>query len=197
MGPTIVYRTSVSRLLAWSVVVIAVLALVYFATVGGPLELLRSGSVAAAVAAAAWALFEAPHVTVSDGGVSVRNVLRTVHVPWPDFRGVETAWSLRLRTTEGDVESWAIPAPSGLAARGAASPAVRRRASPNASVRVVRGVNAAVVALEIGQRHHALTAQGWLRPGQPQVGLTRSWNRGTLALLGGAAALVALGTVLG
>lgn len=198
MGPTIVYRTAVARVLAWSFAVLTILALVYFAVTGGLRELIASGGVAVFVGAVAWALFALPAVTVSDGGVTVRNVLRTVHVPWPVFRGVETAWALTVRTSEGDVESWAIPAASGLAARGALAPPRRLRDRARSGTGTAgRGVNAAVVALAIGERHRALADAGWLTGDTLQsVRPERRWNRDALLLLGAAGALALAGILL-
>ncbi|MGM0385656.1 MAG: PH domain-containing protein, partial [Actinomycetota bacterium] len=132
MGPTLVYRTAVSRVLGYGAVVLAVLAVAFFAATGGVREVLRSGPVITFLALAVWVAFALPHVTVSDGGVTVRNVLRTVHVPWPAFRGVDSTWSLTVRTTAGDVGSWAVPAASGFAAR----------ASRDNAGRAAQGVNA-------------------------------------------------------
>jgi hypothetical protein len=66
-----------------------------------------------------WAGFWRPQVEVSDGGVRITNTWRTVHVPWPAITEVEGRYGLRLRTRQGNVTSWAAPAPAGRArARG-------------------------------------------------------------------------------
>ena len=182
MGPTVVYRTAVSRVLGVAAVVLAVLALAYFAATGGVREVLRSGPLVVLGAIVAWVAFGLPHVTVSDGGVTVRNVLRTVHVPWPTFAGADSTWSLTVRTTRGDIGSWAIPAASGFAAR----------TSRDVAGQAERGVNANTVALAIGERHRALVEGGFRgRATVQEVELERSWNTGSvLALAAGAAAAV-------
>ncbi len=184
MRPTRVFRTAVARFLAWSSVALAALALAYLAVTGGLMEVLRSGPLAVLFATAMWVGFEQPHVTVSDGGITVRNVLRTTHVPWPTFTGLDSTWSLVIHTTEGDVGSWAIPAPSGFAARS----------SRDVAGQAERGVNAASVALVIGERHRALRDHLGVRT-LGRVTLERRWNRGAIASLVGAA-LAALAGVL-
>lgn len=59
-----------------------------------------------------WALFDRPAVLVSDGGVEVRNVLRTIELPWPSIERIDTKYALTLYTAYGDYAAWAAPAPS-------------------------------------------------------------------------------------
>jgi hypothetical protein len=54
-----------------------------------------------------------PYVEVSDGGVEIRNVLRTIRVPWPAIEDIDGRYGLRLTTTYGKVTAWAAPAPAG------------------------------------------------------------------------------------
>jgi hypothetical protein len=60
-----------------------------------------------------WAAFWQPCVDLSDGGVTVRNTLRTVHVPWSALERVDGRYGLRLVTPAGAVTAWAAPAPAG------------------------------------------------------------------------------------
>lgn len=71
----------------------------------------------ALVGGGAWALYWRPEVAVSDGGVRLVNVVRTIDVPWPALRGVETKWALTLDTVWGAYRSWAAPAPGRSALR--------------------------------------------------------------------------------
>ena len=64
------------------------------------------------VSYAAWAVFWLPTVTVSDGGVTLRNVLRTIHLPWPSIQGIDTKYALTLVTQYGKFAAWAAPAPT-------------------------------------------------------------------------------------
>lgn len=91
----------------------------------GPLGLLALVGVAG---------FWLPYVEVSDGYVELRNVLRTVRLPWPAIREVEGRYGLVLDTAYGRVGAWAAPAPSGRdRIRGGDSDTaaeVRRRLQP-------------------------------------------------------------------
>jgi len=60
----------------------------------------------------AYAIFWAPSVTVSDGGVTLRNVLRTIHLPWPAIQRIDTKFALTLYTSYGHFAAWAAPAPT-------------------------------------------------------------------------------------
>jgi hypothetical protein len=63
------------------------------------------------VAGACWALFWRPAVIVSDGGVRLVNVLRTIELPWPSIERIDTKWALTLFTVYGKFTAWAAPAP--------------------------------------------------------------------------------------
>lgn len=60
-----------------------------------------------------WAIFWRPKVVVSDAGVRLVNVARTVDVPWPALVEVQTKFALTLVTAYGSFTAWAAPAPSG------------------------------------------------------------------------------------
>ncbi len=66
-----------------------------------------------------WAAYWRPAVVVSPAGVELRNVVRTVELPWPTIQAVETKYALTLRTAYGDYASWAAPAPGRSRALGA------------------------------------------------------------------------------
>jgi hypothetical protein len=59
-----------------------------------------------------WAFFGRPAVLVSDGGVEVRNVLRTIELPWPSIERIDTKYALSLYTAYGVYAAWSAPAPS-------------------------------------------------------------------------------------
>lgn len=59
-----------------------------------------------------WAIFGRPAVLVSDGGVELRNVLRTIALPWPAIQRIDTKYALTLYTAYGIYAAWAAPAPS-------------------------------------------------------------------------------------
>lgn len=61
--------------------------------------------------ACCWAIFWRPSVIVSDAGVRLVNITRTIDVPWPALLEVETRYALTLTTTYGRFAAWAAPAP--------------------------------------------------------------------------------------
>ena len=201
MNESAVYRTRSSKVLTVATGAMSVFALAYFAVEGGALEVVRSGPLMLLAAALVWAIFGNPRLELSDGGITVVNVARTVHVPWPLYQGVETQWSLRILTREGAVDSWAIPAPSGYAARVTGT-AGRLPHEVDAAARqperhALGRVDAVSVSYAIAQRHAALAAAGYLDDAPVErIRLARSWNTVPLALPGGALVLSALAVLL-
>lgn len=58
-----------------------------------------------------WAAYWRPAVVVSPAGVELRNVTRTIELPWPTIQRVDTRFALTLHTAYGDYAAWAAPAP--------------------------------------------------------------------------------------
>jgi len=58
--------------------------------------------------AVAWSVFVRPAVQVDVEGVTVRNVLRDVHIPWTRLTGVESRWNLKVFVGEQGYTAWAI-----------------------------------------------------------------------------------------
>ena len=104
-------------LLAGGVSVLALAAAVLVMAEDGPLAALTVWPWLALVTGLAWALYWRPEVVVSDAGVRLVNVLRTIDVPWPALRGTETKWALTLDTVWGRYRAWAAPAPGRNAMR--------------------------------------------------------------------------------
>lgn len=131
MGDTTTYRSRFSRWLAVVTAVLGAVLLVWLAASAGPTAALAYGPPVALVVLVAWLAFWRPEVEVSDGEVVLRNVWRTVHVPWPALQDVDARLGLRLVTTYGSYQAWAAPAPrrprSGLVAPGEAAAAVQER----------------------------------------------------------------------
>ncbi|MDR2380811.1 MAG: PH domain-containing protein [Bifidobacteriaceae bacterium] len=57
-----------------------------------------------------WAVFWAPKVTVSPGGLVIRNVTASHWVPWAAIARVDTKWALTLYTGRSKVTAFAAPA---------------------------------------------------------------------------------------
>lgn len=131
MGETETFRSRFSRGLAVTTAALGALLLGWLTVAVGPGGAVRYGPPVALVVLMAWLAFWRPAVEVSDGGVVLRNVWRTVHVPWPAMLEVDGRLGLRLVTAYGSYQAWAAPAPrrtrSGVAAPGAAVTAVQRR----------------------------------------------------------------------
>lgn len=58
-----------------------------------------------------WAVLWRPLLTVSDEGIVVVNVTRTVHIPWTALIHVDTKYALTLYTPGRSFPVWAAPAP--------------------------------------------------------------------------------------
>ncbi|MDT0165267.1 PH domain-containing protein [Actinotalea sp. AC32] len=95
-------------------VAVAVLCAASFVAVllEDPAAALRYGLLLVLPAVLVWAVYERPAVVVSDAGVEVRNVLRTIDLPWPAIERIDTKYALTLHTAFGTYSAWAAPAPS-------------------------------------------------------------------------------------
>jgi hypothetical protein len=117
-GPTVVIRSRWSQALGVAMALTGVVGLVLALRVGDG-SAKDYGAPLLLFALLGWAAFWRPQVEVSDGGVRITNTWRTAHVTWPAITAVEGRYGLRLRTAQGNVTSWAAPAPAGRArARG-------------------------------------------------------------------------------
>jgi hypothetical protein len=112
-----------------------------------------------------WAIFWNPCLVVSDGGVRMVNVTRTIDVPWPAIVGVETRYALTLVTAYGRFAAWAAPAPS---AGGALRTAMRSRPPSNGgeveavTMGEIAGTASGDAALIVRRRWDRLRADGFL-----------------------------------
>jgi hypothetical protein len=111
MNGSITLRPLFSRIVAAIVVVFAIAALVSFVMAYDGATLLRTIAAPALAGYAAWLVLWQPAVHISDSGVRLENVFRTIHLPWPSIQRIDTKWSLTLYTTFGRFAAWAAPAP--------------------------------------------------------------------------------------
>ena len=118
---TAVFRPSFGRVLTVAIAAICLIAAVVTANADGWRDLARMLPWLALAAGGCWAAFWRPRVEVSDGGVRIVNVTRTIDVPWPAIQNVETKWALKLVTAYGSFSAWAAPA----SGRGPARQALR------------------------------------------------------------------------
>ena len=112
------YRSTAARVLAAMLAGVCALALVIVLIADGPVGLLTWAPWVLLPALLGWALFWNPRVVVDDSGVTMVNVLRTVHVPWPAITDIDTRWSLTLFTAYGKFVAWAAPSAGRYGGRG-------------------------------------------------------------------------------
>jgi hypothetical protein len=60
------------------------------------------------VLALVWTLFVRPAVIIDESGVTIRNVLRDVHIPWAGVTDVEFRWNLKVFVADRAYTAWAI-----------------------------------------------------------------------------------------
>ena len=152
----------------------------------------------------AWALYWRPEVRISDAGVRLVNVTRTIDVPWPALRGIETKWALTLDTVWGHYRAWAAPAPG----RGALRRELREQnraarqidhripglpANSTARPSDLPTTDSGAAAQIVHERWRRMRGAGHLDAGT--VEHDRPPVRWHWELLAGAAALIALGVV--
>lgn len=138
----------------------------------------------------AWAAYWNPSVTITDEGLRIVNVWRTIGVPWRLVRSVETKWSLTLVTDTGKVTAWAIPAPRGTA------PIPPVSVSPTGGPPVVHRYPARFAAATVRDRferyQNAAGRSGAARDA-PMPTVSTQWHTPLIAALG---ALVAVGVLV-
>ncbi|MDR0483444.1 MAG: PH domain-containing protein [Cellulomonadaceae bacterium] len=105
-----VYRPGFGRVLTIAIGVLGA-ALILLSLVHNPRATVPYIAPVAFVVLWVWAAYWRPAVIVSPASVEIRNVLRTIELPWPTIQRVETRYALTLYTAVGDFSAWAAPAP--------------------------------------------------------------------------------------
>lgn len=137
-----------------------------------------------------WAAYWRPALMVSPAGVEVRNVTRTIELPWPAIQHVDTKYALTLVTAFGDYAAWAAPAPSRStvsAARRSTEnlPQAARRSGATVGTGDLLNSASGQAAAIIRARQEELREAGLLD--DPRIERNRprvTWHVGTLATLG-------------
>ncbi|NTW41982.1 MAG: PH domain-containing protein [Cellulomonadaceae bacterium] len=201
MGTTCVFSSGYGRVLTSAVAVLAVL--VTISVLDQPVRTITLTVLLAALSlVVVWALFWRPAVEVSDGEVVIRNVLRTIHVPWPAYVSHDVRWSLVVTSNGGAWTAWSAPRSSGSASalrrgpHGLAEVEAGPAAMARATSRRPAGSSAEVVAHAIDERHRALVRAGHLTGAartaeDNDIRPTVTWHRTTVV----AAAVLALAAV--
>jgi hypothetical protein len=60
------------------------------------------------IMALVWALFVRPAVMIDEDGVTLRNVVKDVHIPWARVTDVEFRWNLKVWVEDRVYTAWAI-----------------------------------------------------------------------------------------
>jgi hypothetical protein len=55
-----------------------------------------------------WSVFVRPAVLIDAGGVTIRNIVRDVHIPWAALTDVTTRWNLKVMVGDQGYNAWAI-----------------------------------------------------------------------------------------
>ncbi|GAB3390303.1 hypothetical protein GCM10027568_13980 [Humibacter soli] len=156
------------------------------------------------VALAAWVALWRPRVSIDDDTIEVRNVFRTITVPWPALINVDTRFALTLFTPGHRYSAWAAPAPG----RTGAAIAQRKQRhgevamAPIGSDGTIRpgdlvASESGQVAYLIRERWARLRESGRIEAGiadQTPVGIRVHWwlNGALLVLLAGTVLVFAL-----
>lgn len=106
-----VFRPGFGRALSVTFAAIGVVSLATIIASSGVLAALLSIPWLALFGTCVWAIFWRPSLVVSDAGVRMVNVTRTIDVPWPALIDLDTRYALTLTTAYGRFAAWAAPAP--------------------------------------------------------------------------------------
>jgi hypothetical protein len=58
--------------------------------------------------AVAWSIFVRPSVVIDAQGVTIRNIVRDIHIPWAALTDVSTRWNLKVMAGNRGYNAWAI-----------------------------------------------------------------------------------------
>jgi hypothetical protein len=194
-----VFRSTFGRGLTVAIGVICGITAIAIAVGGNLADFLGFFPWLGLLAGGCWAAFWRPRVEVTDGGVRIVNVTRTIDVPWPAISGIETRWALTLVTAYGKFTAWAAPAPGRAAMRKATrvdpNQLLGRAAGAHASGATPEvAIGAAGEAAEIVREHwERLRAAGHLD--SPVLEHERVPVRRHLGTLAAGVVLAALGVV--
>ncbi|WGW13082.1 PH domain-containing protein [Saxibacter everestensis] len=177
----------------WSIVVLIVTAL--FSIVvpiltfiyETPLAGLQDLAQLAVLPTAVLFIFVIPKLEVAADYVRIRNVFRTITVPWSQILAVEMRWALRIRTPEGTHAAWAVPLPGrttgvGSLVGGRPSVAVpfepsrtqEMRAAPEAAQHILRHLESTTQETEIANDQRVAVRWNWVSAVMLAITLTLS-----------------------
>ncbi|OJX77176.1 PH domain-containing protein [Leifsonia sp. 71-9] len=129
-GTRVVFVSTFNRGLAITAWALDAFALVSYIAVHASLRQPLVLVPVAFVALAAWAVLWRPRLVVDDDGTELRNVFRTVFIPWEALIQVDTRHALTLFTPGRRFSAWVAPAPGRAAASRAARAERRGKVGP-------------------------------------------------------------------
>ncbi len=200
---SLIFRPTSGRWLAGVIAALAAYGLASLALTGDATDVLRYAPGVALVGAVVWAAYWLPSVEVSDAGVTLHNVLRSVELPWPSIQRIDTRYALTLVTAYGTFAAWAAPAPGRRGSKDVVEPDLRGLPESTygaaGSVRPgdLPGTASGDAAVIVRSRWEALRDAGHLD--QPRLERSRPvtrWHRGTLTVLAVLAATTVAGLVV-
>ena len=160
------FRPAFGRGLTLVVAVLGVVVVVFVFATSGLTDALLTLPWVLLFASSCWAIYWRPRVVVSNGGVRLVNVTRTIDVPWPSLTDVETRYALTLVTAYGRFSAWAAPAPSAGTALRTAMRSRPRAAEGDAVTTVTKGdmvgTPSGDAAAMVRRRWERLRATGFL-----------------------------------
>ena len=140
-----------------------------------------------------WAVFVRPAVLLEREGVTLRNIVRDVHIPWGMVSDAESRWSLKVLAGDRGYTAWAISSqverPRALSAGGLGGfsngrPGEYARAAAGSSAHAPKVTAAAVArAIEAArQEYDEAVAHGAL-PAAPGAQVRVTWAPLVMAVL--------------
>jgi hypothetical protein len=143
--------------------------------------------------AVAWTVFVRPAVLVDVEGVTLRNVVRDVHIPWTRLTHVTSRWNLKVFTDDKGYTAWAIASeaerPKGVSGGlfrmpvpGRLSGVVTADAKPSAAVPKATAQSVAGMIRTAKQEYDEAVASG-VRAAVPDALVTVTWVPVALAVL--------------
>jgi hypothetical protein len=105
-----VFRPRFAPILAYVWYLVALLLAVDLLRRGDSTSILVGLGMLTLITVALYAGAQRPSVIVDDLGITLRNLMRDVYVPWHDVQRVGAVWSLTVETSHGEFRSWAVTA---------------------------------------------------------------------------------------
>ena len=134
--------------------------------------------------ALAWSVYFRPAVVLDEEGVTLRNIVRDVHIPWGRVTDIESRWNLKVFVGDRGYSAWAITSQVGRPRHvsggilGVLSPGRLEKwagvAAPPAPAPRVTGSMVARSIEKAKQEHDEAVAHGAL-PAAPNAGVRIRW----------------------